>query len=146
MHDRQIEQERYDRAARHLLAQESEFLKSDGARSICTELRSPYEEYEKRISLVARPGCRVLDLCCGTGLYSVLPASLGAKVTATDIASANLEVVQRRAVRASVSIRAVVADAERMPFADKSFDVVTIANSLSYVDLDIFISEVERVS
>lgn len=143
--DRRTEQERYDREARHLLTQENESLKPDGAQSIPVELRAPYVEYENRIARIVQPGFKVLDICCGTGLYSVLPALRGGEVTATDIAPANLEVVQRRAARANVAIHTLVADAERLPFADHSFDVVTIANSLSYVDLDIFLSEVERL-
>lgn len=143
--DKQTERTRYDREARRLLSGEKADLSPDGAESIPITLRAPYREYERLIERNVQPGVRVLDVCCGTGLYSVLPARLGGMVTATDIAPTNLEIVKRRAERAGVFIATEIADAEQLPFENQVFDVVMIANSLSYMDLVRFMGEVERV-
>jgi len=143
--DKKVEQERYNRDASGFLRTPNIVLKPDGARSVPIQLRQPYSVYENLIRDKVRPGCRVLDVCCGSGIYSVVGAISGAHVTAMDIATANLEIVKLRARRAGVDIEVVTADAEHLPFPENSFDVLTIANSLSYMQVEQFMSEVSRV-
>ena len=144
--DKQIERDRYNERARQALGGVGgACFGEDGARALPIELRAPYTLYESLIASHVQPGAAVLDLCCGNGLYSLTAARCGASVTASDIAEENLELVRLRAARAGVGIVTVVADAERLPFPDLSFDLVTCAGSLSYVDLDLFLGEVTRV-
>src|SRR2546430_984747 len=76
-------------------------------------------------------GARVLDVACGTGDLSLTLASAGAaKVVGLDFCRPMLEIARRKADAGSRVIPFVEADALRLPFADGSFDVVTIAFGL----------------
>lgn len=71
-----------------------------------------------------KPGARVLDVACGTGNLAIPAAKAGAIVTGVDIAPNLLEQAGKRAKSAGVKIRLVEGDAEELPYADASFDVV----------------------
>jgi ubiquinone/menaquinone biosynthesis C-methylase UbiE len=70
------------------------------------------------------PGMRVLDVAAGTGNASLPAAARGARVTASDLTPELLEAGRVRAEAAGLELEWVAADAERLPFADGSFDVV----------------------
>lgn len=70
------------------------------------------------------PGMRVLDVAAGTGNASIPAAQRGAEVTASDLTPELLEAGRERAEAAGVELEWVEADAEWLPFADDSFDVV----------------------
>src|ERR671915_2107162 len=70
------------------------------------------------------PGMRVLDVAAGTGNASIPAAERGARVTASDLTPELLEAGRRRAEAAGLELDWVEADAEQLPFADGSFDVV----------------------
>lgn len=70
------------------------------------------------------PGMAVLDVAAGTGNASLPAAERGATVTATDLVPELLETGVRRALLAGTELKWLAADAERLPFADASFDVV----------------------
>jgi SAM-dependent methyltransferase len=67
---------------------------------------------------------RVLDVAAGTGNASLPAAERGASVTASDLTPELLEAGRARAEAAGLELEWVQADAERLPFADDSFDVV----------------------
>src|SRR5271169_616722 len=75
-------------------------------------------------SLDMTQGMKVLDVACGTGNLAIPAARKGARVTGVDIAE-NL-IIQARARAAAENLQADfrVGDAEQLPFADASFDVV----------------------
>jgi SAM-dependent methyltransferase len=70
------------------------------------------------------PGMTVLDVAAGTGNASLPAAEAGARVTASDLTPELLEAGRRRAEAAGLELDWVEADAEQLPFADGSFDVV----------------------
>ena len=70
------------------------------------------------------PGMRVLDVGAGTGNASLPAAQEGADVVASDLTPALLEAGRARAAGLGVELEWVEADAEALPFADASFDVV----------------------
>ena len=72
-------------------------------------------------------GQQVLDIACGAGNVAIPAAVAGADVTGTDITPALLERGAINAADAGVDIDWVEADAEALPFADASFDIVTSA-------------------
>jgi ubiquinone/menaquinone biosynthesis C-methylase UbiE len=74
--------------------------------------------------LPIRAGVDVLDVACGTGNLAIPAAHAGARVTGVDIAE-NL-IIQARARAAAENLQADfrLGDAEQLPFADASFDVV----------------------
>jgi SAM-dependent methyltransferase len=70
------------------------------------------------------PGCRLLDVGCGSGQLALLAAKDGLEVTGVDIASNLVERAQARAHAEGLRARFEVADAEALPFEEASFDVV----------------------
>jgi SAM-dependent methyltransferase len=69
-------------------------------------------------------GTRVLDVAAGTGNASLPAAARGASVTASDLTPELLEAGRRRADAQGLELEWAQADAEHLPFADGSFDVV----------------------
>jgi demethylmenaquinone methyltransferase / 2-methoxy-6-polyprenyl-1,4-benzoquinol methylase len=78
----------------------------------------------------AEPGRKVLDLAAGTGTSSEPYADAGVHVVACDFSLGMLRVGKRR----RPDIDFVAGDATRLPFADNSFDAVTISFGLRNVD------------
>jgi SAM-dependent methyltransferase len=71
-----------------------------------------------------RPGQRLLDVACGTGVVAVTAARRGAKVSGLDLSPVLLERAQHNASVAAVDIDFIEGDAEALPYPDGSFDVV----------------------
>jgi SAM-dependent methyltransferase len=69
----------------------------------------------------------VLDVAAGTGNASLHAAGSGARVVASDLTPELLDAGRRRADAAGLTLDWVEADAEHLPFADASFDVVMSA-------------------
>ncbi len=90
-----------------------------------------------------RPGERVLDLAAGTGTSSEPFAEIGSFVVPTDFSMGMLEVGKRR----RPDLAFVAGDALRLPYADQSFDVVTISFGLRNVsDARAACTELRRVT
>ena len=90
-------------------------------------------------------GHRVLDYGCGHGMASVVLARCAAAVTAFDLSPGYLAEARARARANGVRIDLVCADAERLPFADDSFDRVWGNAVLHHLDLDRAARELRRV-
>ncbi len=71
-----------------------------------------------------RPDQRVLDVGCGTGVAAITAARQGATVVGSDLTPALLERAAEHSKLAKLDIEWKEADAEALPFADASFDVV----------------------
>jgi len=144
--DQSIERNRYNqRAAAALGAKKVTNFGPDGALGVPADFRAPYIQFEAAIAKQSRPGLKALDVCCGDGLHSMTAARLGVEVTVCDIAENNLLLAEQRAARAGLAIRSFVANAESIPERAETYDILTCAGSLSYVDLDTFLGEVRRV-
>jgi SAM-dependent methyltransferase len=71
------------------------------------------------------PGEQVLDIGCGTGVVAVTAARQGARVSALDLTPALLDVARENGALAGCpDIAWIEGDAEALPYADASFDVV----------------------
>ncbi|MDQ3857415.1 MAG: class I SAM-dependent methyltransferase [Actinomycetota bacterium] len=91
---------------------------------------------------VVRPGDRVLDACCGTGDLALAARERGGAVTGVDFSEAMLD----RARRKSRDVEWVRADILALPFADASFDAVTVGFGIRNVeDLEAALRELARV-
>ena len=90
----------------------------------------------------------VLDVPCGTGRFTGPLAARGLSVTGADI-STEMMAVARGNDSAPAAVGYVQADAERMPFADNSFDCVLSIRFLFHVDVVTrarILAEMARVS
>lgn len=81
-----------------------------------------------RQALALRPGERVLDVAAGTGVSTAELAKSGATAVASDFSLGMLRAGSRRAGRRELPF--VAADALCLPFADATFDAVTISFGL----------------
>jgi len=83
------------------------------------------------------PGDRVLDCATGTGdLALAFKRAVGptGEVVGTDFCAEMLETAPAKARRAGLEVRFEVADALALPYADRSFDVASIAFGIRNVD------------
>ena len=101
---------------------------------------------------------RALDLCCGTGDISFRLTRAGARVTGLDFSAAMLGVALRRMRSQAGSLRLERAeeisspqflqgDAQRLPFSDDSFEVISVAYGLrNLADWEKGLDEMWRVA
>lgn len=92
-----------------------------------------YDEISRQIApalehcvarLDPKRGEKILDLATGTGWTSRLVARCGAEVIGVDIATELLAAATERAGKEGFKIEYQVGDAEKLPFADETFDGV----------------------
>jgi ubiquinone/menaquinone biosynthesis C-methylase UbiE len=89
---------------------------------IGTTLQIVGEQLCESLDLLA--GQSVLDVAAGNGNVTLAAARRNTEVTSTDYVPALLERGRARAAAEGLSIKTQEADAEALPFADNSFDVV----------------------
>lgn len=96
-----------------------------------------HRAWKKRLLALAapKPGERLLDLCCGTGDIALAGAAAGAEVFGLDFSAPMLAIARRRSAKipGPIGTRPVSwleADAENLPFADNTFDVVIVGYGL----------------
>ncbi len=96
-----------------------------------------------------REGQSVLDIAGGTGdLAMAFAKKVGSKgcVVHTDINEAMLREGRNRLLDAGVNVPTLVCDAERLPFTDGRFDLVTVAFGLrNMTHKDVALREMNRV-
>ena len=96
-----------------------------------------------------RTGERALDVCCGTGDVTFALAQAGAEATGFDFSEPMLAVAHKRSAAPRSALRVprfVQGDALQLPFADASFDIVTISYGLrNLADFDRGVRELTRV-
>jgi ubiquinone/menaquinone biosynthesis C-methylase UbiE len=103
---------------------------------------------EKALGGSAGPWERALEIGAGTGYFSLnlLSAGLIRRVTATDISPGMLSALEANAAELGLGVETVAADAEQLPFADASFDLVLGHAVLHHIpDLDRAAAEMHRV-
>jgi len=80
-----------------------------------------------------RPDAAALDLCCGTGDLS-LELGAHARTIGVDFCHPMLQLATEKVRQARLPVELIEGDALRVPFADSTFDVVTVAFGLRNVD------------
>lgn len=98
------------------------------------------------------PGVRLLDIACGRGEVPAIAAAEGAIAVGLDYAEASIEFARRvrdvHATQACGRMDLVCGDATRLPFADASFDRVTMLDIIEHLhpgELEAMLGEVRRV-
>jgi demethylmenaquinone methyltransferase/2-methoxy-6-polyprenyl-1,4-benzoquinol methylase len=103
-----------------------------------------HRRWKRRVAelAVVRPGDRALDLCCGTGDLALALAHRGAQVVGLDFTEQMLAVAKKRIQYSVFSVQKenrqsairnpqfVRGDAQRIPFPDAEFDIVTVGYGL----------------
>jgi demethylmenaquinone methyltransferase / 2-methoxy-6-polyprenyl-1,4-benzoquinol methylase len=97
--------------------------------------------------ILERPGARVLDLCCGTGdLLLALQAHARPSVMGSDFCHPMLTAAHAKIRRSSLCSPLFESDALRLPLADASLDLVTVAFGFrNLADRDAGLAEMGRV-
>jgi ubiquinone/menaquinone biosynthesis C-methylase UbiE len=91
------------------------------------------------------PGCRVLEVGCGTGRTACHLAAQGFRVTAVDRHPVMLAKAERRAQAMGAKVDFVRGDACMLPFEEASFDVVFAESVTNFVDAADAFEEYRRV-
>jgi SAM-dependent methyltransferase len=101
-------------------------------------------EFLSRIKI--EPGARILDVASGAGQTAIPMSRLGAKVTGVDIATNLIEQASARAQAEGLDARFEEGDAEILPFADGSFDmVISLIGAMFAPRPELVAAELKRV-
>ena len=103
--------------------------------------RPPIHEQILRSARFGPPVDRALDVGCGAGLSTAALAPMARRVIGLEPIPTML--AHHRTV--APDARFVIGQAERLPFAPGSFDLVAAAGSLNYTDLPSALAEIARV-
>lgn len=91
-------------------------------------------------------GLRLLDLGCGSGVFSSLLAERGGSVTAVDLTEAAVRMARETADRTGASVAIARMDAEKLAFGDGTFDFVYSWGVLHHTgDMESAVAEAARV-
>jgi ubiquinone biosynthesis O-methyltransferase len=107
------------------------------ARWRASEIGATTERLERRLILELVGdvrGRKVLDVGCGDGELAIELSRRGAIATGIDASAAMIEEAMDRAKQHKADVAFHVAMAERLPFADEQFDIVTAITILCFVD------------
>ncbi len=93
-----------------------------------------------------RPGARALDVATGGGHTALYLAERGYSVIAADISQAMLDGANKLAAERGLTIETRLHEAERFPYSEASFDLVTCRVAAHHFsDRGAFVAEVTRV-
>jgi ubiquinone/menaquinone biosynthesis C-methylase UbiE/uncharacterized protein YbaR (Trm112 family) len=92
-------------------------------------------------------GASVLTVCGGSGMDAEFLAREGARVVASDLSLGAARRTRERARRYGLDITPIVADVERLPFADSTFDLVLVHDGLHHLERpELGLREMARVA
>jgi ubiquinone/menaquinone biosynthesis C-methylase UbiE len=98
-----------------------------------------------RRRLLKRASGKVLEVAVGTGKNLQFYPE-GCRITAVDLSGKMLNVARNRATKLSIGVSFLLADAEALPFSDRSFDaVVSSLSSCTFPNPVAALKEIARV-
>jgi SAM-dependent methyltransferase len=92
------------------------------------------EKFRRSVHGIELRGRSVLVVCAGSGMDAEFLARSGARVATVDISQGAAARTLERARRTGFDVTAIVADVERLPFPDESFDLVYVHDGLHHLD------------
>ena len=112
---------------------------------VAKHIESAAEEFMG--SLALRPGLRLLDAACGTGNLAIHAARAGCAASGLDLAGNLIAQARARTEREGLSIDYVEGDAEALPYADASFDMVVSMYGVMFAPRpEVVAAELRRVT
>ena len=122
-------------------------VKTYGSESVNYYLQYPYLFAEDVIDSFDKKDLKILDYCCGTGIYSVYPSLNGHNVYGMDFSSKSIEIAKKKSEYYNLKENTFfsVMDAEDLKYNDDTFDIILVYGSLSYLSLDTSYKELNRV-
>jgi len=106
------------------------------------KFRRSVRDVERQLS-----GATLLTVCGGSGMDAEFLAAQGASVVASDLSLGAVQRAAERGRRCGLPIQAIVADAEHLPFADRSVDIVYVHDGLHHLsDPMVGVAEMCRVA
>jgi ubiquinone/menaquinone biosynthesis C-methylase UbiE len=111
------------------------------------------DHYLRHHPLPLKPGARILDAGCGTGLLTLAllkALSVPVNIAAVDLSASSIEtareaVAETAGQRTRHHVNFTQANVLALPFADDSFDLIVTSGALEYVPLSDGFSELARV-
>ena len=92
-------------------------------------------------------GAEALEMGCGSGTFARYLAEKGANVVAADFSPKAIEYAREHVLKDLPNARAIVADAQDIPFPDETFDLTVCPHMLEHVvDPSRALSEMIRVT
>ena len=137
MNDKYIEIKRYDDMARKILVEKIIIKK------IPQYINVPYKYYFSLIKKLKKK-TKLLEIGAGTGENTLRLIKMNFNVCATDISPRSVEVMRQKYSKYK-NFSSKVADMNKLPFKNNSFDIISSAGSLSYGDNNIVMNEIYRV-
>jgi SAM-dependent methyltransferase len=92
-----------------------------------------------------KPGERVVDIGCGTGIYTVELAQRGAHVIGVDPSMEMITTAREKLRQAGLTGHLVCGSAEALPFRSKKVDLALAVTSLCFAPLPV-LGELNRIS
>jgi len=81
----------------------------------------------------ALEGKSVLDVCCGSGMFSEFYAGAGASIKGIELSSDAVLRARKRADKYNFKAEFISGDATKLPFNDNSFDLVSVHDGLHHI-------------
>ena len=109
-----------------------------------TRPQYPSEALQEIVSSINLVGCNVLDVGCGTGIFTYQLGDVfpDCYITGCDI---NLEMLRIASDKVDSRMEFVLGHAESLPFQDQQFELITVAQAIQWFNRNLFYSEVSRL-
>jgi ubiquinone/menaquinone biosynthesis C-methylase UbiE len=137
MNDKHLEIKRYDKRSQQFLVEKT------FSKKIPKYLNIPYKYYFK-IFKKFNNKIKLLEIGAGIGTNTFKLIKMKFNVYATDLSPISVKVMKKRYSKYK-NFSSKVADMEKLPFKNESFEVVCLAGSLSYGDNNKVMNEIYRV-
>ncbi len=105
----------------------------------------PKELFDLLTKLLPNKSGKILDIACGTGKSTEALVETGLSVTGCDHDEQMINEAKDQAKIKNLNIEYIVSEAEKLPFPDQHFDVVTVGTAFHFFVTDLAMSEIKRV-
>lgn len=139
MTNRNVEKERYDKRAK-LILEKGKF--SNITPAYLNEIS--YKYYFRILEKIKDGRVKLLEIGGGMGENTMQLINLKYNVTSIDISPKSIEVMEKK-FHKHKNFHSEIADMEKLPFENETFDVVCSAGCLSYGDNTVVMNEIYRV-